>query len=87
MGREDPLEKEIANAHSSILALRIPWTDEPGGLQFMGGYRESDRTEQLSLPRLPINNVVIISCGSKGIQPTYMCIHSPPNSSPILAAT
>ena len=32
LGREDPLEKELA-AHSSILAWRIPWTEEPGGLQ------------------------------------------------------
>ena len=31
-GREDPLEKETAT-HSSILAWRIPWTEEPGGLQ------------------------------------------------------
>ena len=30
-GREDPLEKEMA-IHSSILALKIPWTEEPGGL-------------------------------------------------------
>ena len=35
LGREDPLEKEIAT-HSSILAWRIPWTEEPGGLQSMG---------------------------------------------------
>ena len=35
MGREDPLEKEMA-AHSRILAWRIPWTEEPGGLQSMG---------------------------------------------------
>ena len=34
-GREDPLEKEMAN-HSSILAWEIPWTEEPGGLQSMG---------------------------------------------------
>ena len=32
---EDPLEKGMAT-HSSILALRIPWTEEPGRLQFMG---------------------------------------------------
>ena len=32
---EDPLEKEMAT-HSSILAWRILWTEEPGGLQFMG---------------------------------------------------
>ena len=32
LGWEDPLEKEMAT-HSSILAWRIPWTEEPGGLQ------------------------------------------------------
>ena len=35
LGQNDPLEKEIAT-HSSILAWRIPWTEEPGGLQSMG---------------------------------------------------
>ena len=35
LGREDPLEKEMAT-HSSILAWRIPWIEEPGGLQSMG---------------------------------------------------
>jgi len=35
LGREDPPEKEMAT-HSSILAWRIPWTEEPGGLQSMG---------------------------------------------------
>ena len=35
LGREDPLEKEMAT-HSSILAWRIPWTEEPGGLQSTG---------------------------------------------------
>ena len=35
LGREDPLEKGMAT-HSSILAWRIPWTEEPGGLQSMG---------------------------------------------------
>ena len=34
LGGEDPLEKEMAT-HSSILAWRIPWTQEPGGLQSM----------------------------------------------------
>ena len=37
-GREDPMEEGMAT-HSSILAWRIPWTDEPGGLQFMGSER------------------------------------------------
>ena len=37
LGQEDPLEKEKGMAtHSSILAWRIPWTEEPGGLQSMG---------------------------------------------------
>ena len=40
LGREDPLEKEMAT-HSSILAWRIPWTEDPGGLQSMG-HKESD---------------------------------------------
>ena len=35
LGWEDPLEKEIAS-HSSILSWRIPWTEEPGGLQSIG---------------------------------------------------
>ena len=34
LGQEDPLEEEMAT-HSSILAWRIPWTEEPGGLQSM----------------------------------------------------
>ena len=38
LGREDPLEKEMAT-HSSILAWRIPWTEEPGRLQSMGSKR------------------------------------------------
>ena len=38
LGWEDPLEKEMA-AHSSILAWRIPWMEEPGGLQSMGSQR------------------------------------------------
>ena len=35
LDQEGPLEKEMA-IHSSILAWKIPWTEEPGGLQFMG---------------------------------------------------
>ena len=44
--RENPLEKGMAT-HSSILARRIPWTEEPGGLPFGGS--QSDRAEQLAL--------------------------------------
>ena len=46
LGQEDPLEKKMAT-HSSILAQRIPWTEEPGRLQTMGS-QESDMTERLS---------------------------------------
>ena len=42
-GWEDPLEKEMAT-HSSILAWRIPWTEEPGRLQSMGS-QESDMSK------------------------------------------
>ena len=43
LGWEDPLEKEMAT-HSSILAWRIPWTEELGGLQSTGR-KESDTVE------------------------------------------
>ena len=36
LGWEDPLDKEGTASPSSILAWEIPWTEEPGGLQFMG---------------------------------------------------
>ena len=45
LGWEDPLENGMA-IHSSILAWRIPWTEEPDGLQ---GHKESDMTGQLTL--------------------------------------
>ena len=38
LGREDPLEEGMGT-HSSILTLRIPWTEEPGGLQSMRSQR------------------------------------------------
>ena len=43
LGQEDSLEEEMAT-HSSILAWKIPWTEEPGGLPSMGLQR-SDMTE------------------------------------------
>ena len=39
LGREDPLEKKMA-IHSSILAWEIPWTEDPGGLPYMGSESE-----------------------------------------------
>ena len=46
LGQEDPLENGMAT-YSSILAWRIPWTEEPGGFQTMG-HKESDMTKQLT---------------------------------------
>ena len=48
LGQEDPLEEEIA-IHSSILAWRIPWAEEPGGLCSSWGHKELDTTKQLTL--------------------------------------
>ena len=50
LGQEDPLVKEMAT-HSSILAWRIPWTKELGGLQSTGR-KESDMTERLHFTEL-----------------------------------
>ena len=47
LGREDPLEKEMAT-HSSILAWRILWTAEPGGLQSLGS---QNRTRLSAAPQ------------------------------------
>ena len=45
LGGEDPLEEEMAT-HSSILAWRIPWTEEPGGIQSMESQRvRHDRSD------------------------------------------
>ena len=42
LGQENPLEKEMVS-HSSVLAWRIPWTEQPGGLQSIGS-QKSDTT-------------------------------------------
>ena len=70
LDQEDPLEKEMAT-HSSILAWRIPWTEEPGGLQSMGS-EESDTTERLSMLTLivpPIQRVILkLKCESASLK-------------------
>ena len=48
LGREDPLEKKDMATHSSLLGWRIPWTEEPGELQFVR-CKESDVTERVTL--------------------------------------
>ena len=59
LGWKDPLEKEIAT-HSSILAWRIPWTEEPGGLQSMGLQRIGDdlATKQQTTKNYICNNPI-----------------------------
>ena len=57
--KKDPLEKEMATL-SSILALRIPWTERSGRLQFKG-HQESDTTGQLTLSlSLPIISALFV---------------------------
>ena len=46
LGREDPLEKDMAT-HSSILVCRIPWMEESGGLQFMESQRVGHNGEMI----------------------------------------
>ena len=46
LGQEDPLEKEMA-IHSGVFAWKIPWTEEPGGLESAGS-QEPDMTESLN---------------------------------------
>ena len=61
LGWEDPLEKEMAT-HSSILAWRIPWMEELGGLQSKGR-KESDTTERLHFHYGPFSMHVIFLAG------------------------
>ena len=50
LDREDPLEKG-ESTYSSILAWRIPWTEEPGGLQSMGSQRDAHTHMQHNFPK------------------------------------
>ena len=61
LGREDPQEKEIAT-HSSILAWKIPWTEEPGELQSTGSQKS-----QVGLSKQPRTNVYYLPVLEKGL--------------------
>ena len=65
MDWEDALEKEMAT-HSSILAWRIPWTEEPGGFQSIGWQR--DTTERLS-QSLEERTSACTGCAAGGMMP------------------
>ena len=55
LGQEDPLGEEMAT-HSSIVAWRIPWTEEPGGLQSM------ELQSQVPLKRLSTHETMVFPC-------------------------
>ena len=52
LGQEDPLEKEMT-IHSSTIAWKIPWTEEPGRLHSPWGHKESEMTERLHFHCFP----------------------------------
>ena len=54
LGREDPLEKEMAT-HFSILAWEIPWTEEPGGLQSKGSQKSCTNVVTKQQPNMKKN--------------------------------
>ena len=70
LGGEDPLEREMAT-HSSILAWRIPWKEEPGGLQSMGLQRVGhDWATSLSLKREIKQKVSFLLIQDDGVDDT-----------------
>ena len=75
LGREDPLEKEMAT-HSSTLAWRIPWMEEPGGLKSMGSQRVGhDWATSLffSLSPLQSHSSAVIYQMLPGFSPSSFC--------------
>ena len=60
LGQEGPLEEAMA-AHSSILAWRIPWAEEPGGLQSMGSQ------SQTRLKQLSTHTIHVVVCASNSL--------------------
>ena len=70
LGQEDPLEEEMAT-HSSILAWRISWTEEPGGLQFIESQRigYAWATKHAKYPPLDPEQTIWMNCGKALSQP------------------
>ena len=63
LGRKDSLEEGMTT-YSSMLAWRIPWTEEPGRLQSMGS-QELDTTEQLSTARTRCSGILLLGGGER----------------------
>ena len=89
------LEKKMAT-HSSVLAWRIPEMAEPGGLQSMASYRvgqawnnssSTSKAVRRYLPCIPNNTSTCHMRPTEGLSHTYPCIHSPPRSPPMQAAS
>ena len=75
LGRSPTQEKEMAT-HSSILAWKIPWTEEPGGLQSLGLQRVG-RTERLHFDLLSLSlSVYPFTVKSSTCYIHFLCIHS-----------
>ena len=64
LGGEDPLEEDMTT-HSSLLAWRVPWTEEPGGLQSMGSQRVGH-----DLPAKRKFNQIAMNLGWGALKPT-----------------
>ena len=60
LGREDPLEREMATC-SSVLAWEIPWTEEPGGLQSMGSQKSWRRLSDKSNSNMSLPSTQVLS--------------------------
>ena len=76
LGREDPLEKEMA-IHSSTIAWKIPWTEEPGRLQSMGlqRVRQDLATEQQQLMWVDVQSVTQSEVSQKEKNKYCILIH------------
>ena len=87
LGGEDPLEEGMAT-HSSILAWRIPWTEEPGGLQSMGSQRVGDTHTDTHTTLIQLIHIIFssvqFSCSvvSDSLRPHESQHARPPCSSP-----
>ena len=60
LGQEDPLEKKMAT-HSSNLAWKTPWAEEPGGLQFMGFQKSQTWLSDLAAKQQQNNHIYLVA--------------------------